>query len=113
MRSHYRRTRPGVPAKWDHGRRQSDSDRIPFSNSDGIVFSDRDSDSDAYSQWYPFFHSNAKWHDQSHSDSNGQRQSFGDSKCDGNPFGDSKRNSKCYRQSFWHPECYSECHGKS
>ena len=95
MRSHNRRTRPGVPAKWDHRRRQSNSDRI--------AFSDLDSDSYAYSQWHPVVHSNAKC----------QRQSFEYSKCDGHSFGDAKRNSKSYHQSFGHPECYSERHGKS
>ena len=95
MRSHHRWTRPGVPAQWDDGRRQS--------NSDSIAFGNRYGDSNTYSEWHPLVHSNAKWHDKSYSDSKRYGQSFGDS----------KRNSKCYRQSFREPERYSKCYGKS
>jgi hypothetical protein len=69
MRSHNRRTRPGVPAQWDDRRRHSDSDRIAFS----------DPDSNGYGKWYPVAYGNAKWHDKSHGNTKSDSKRYGKS----------------------------------
>src|SRR6476620_8616496 len=74
-----RRTRSGVSASRDNGRRHSNSD----------LFAYGDPDSNGYAKWYRVAYGNAEWHGKSH----------GHSKCYRKSDGNTERNSKCYCKS--------------